>query len=56
MRKSKKNLVKKNKKNKTQKKCVYTDETRRVMKFIRYFKKNTRKNKINKTLKIKSKI
>ena len=39
MRKSKKNLVKKYKRNKTNKKCVYTDETRRVMKYIKIFKK-----------------
>lgn len=47
MRKSKKNLTKKNKKNNTSKKCIYTDESKRIMKMIKYFKKNkvTKKNK-----------
>jgi len=47
MRKSKKNLTKKNKKNKNVKKCVYTDEAKRIMKIIKYIKKHrcTRKNK-----------
>lgn len=44
MRKSKKNFTKK--RSKTSKKCVYTDETKRMMKLIKYFKKkSTKKNK-----------
>lgn len=45
MRKSKKNITKRHKT--TKKKCVYTDEAKRLMKIIKYFKKHrtTRKNK-----------
>jgi len=44
MRKSKKNITKKNK---TSKKCIYTDETKRIMRLIKYLKKHkaTKKNK-----------
>lgn len=47
MRKSKKNLRKNNKRHKTYKKCVYTDETKRIIEFIKYVKKHnmTKKNK-----------
>ena len=44
MRKSKKNLVKRSKKNKTYKKCVYTDETRRIMRIIKDLKKSSKKS------------
>jgi len=46
MRNSKKNIAKRNKKytNKSIK-CVYTDEAKRIMKMIRYIKKNNTSKK-----------
>lgn len=54
MRNSKKNIAKRNKKStrrstrkstKKSRKCVYTDEAKRIMKMIQYIKNNTSKKR-----------